>query len=385
MPASSSRNDTREAQAPTKHSPEPLDYFVEGERTTSPRPVILEKVMDPSLGSQPNTPDASTISCLSRSSTLTSSSTGQSQDSDFTIYSLNSSSLDEKVSVSRSSTLPAMGSYPVDRKSLSKPIRLFELPRSLLEHRQAYPYSSSFSVPMNEASSSRINRHLTWPKRQNEEIPAHNNQAPPSRHLTFPIDRSSNQTELEATHPFVFEGNEDRNVPGSTSTSEPLPKTLITPDTEMCYNVFPQELRPEEARFYEFRAQVDMAWATGLIKSNQCVFDSLDSKHDGLYCELAPNVSTEFVSQRNKKLLRNSSTLKGHKERAERPRSPESALFSAASTIVTSEAALAPEHNSRKRLQIQTEEIQESRVSSPSPPSKPCGERSRYVCRTHSV
>lgn len=398
MPASSPRNDTREAQAPAQGSIQDYDYFLGSERSMSPPPVSLEKAVDPSLSSQPNTPAASTISCLSRSSTLTSSSTGQSQDSDITVYSQNGSSLDEAVSVSRSLTLPAMGSYPVDRKSLPKgaAARLFELPRPLFELPPVYPYSSNVSVPMNQASSSRINRYLTWPKRQIEETPAHSNQAPPSRHLTFPMERSSNPTKLEDTRSFVFEANEDRNVPGSTSTSEPLSKTMITPDTEMCYNVLPQEMAPDEAGCYDFGAQADMFWATRLIKSNQCLLESLDSKHDGLYCELAPNASTDLVSQRSKKFLRNRARalLQGRKstERAinvasqrcksdqERPRSADGAMFSDASTVVTSEAAVAPEHISRKRPNTQTEEIQESRASSPSPPDKPRSERSRYVC-----
>lgn len=397
MPASSSRSSTPEAQALIQNPLQPLDYFLGGERSMSPPPVTVEKAMDPSLGSQPSTPATSIISCLSRSDT------GRSQDSDNTLYSHNSSSFDGTVFLPRISNFSAMGSHPVDHNSLPKgaAIRLFDLPKSRLEYRPAPTYPSRVSVPVSQSGSSRIHRNPTWPKRQSQGNRDLNNQAPPSRHSTFPIERPSDPTEPRATHSFVFEATENRDIPGPTKISDPLPEDMDLPytDVPVYYNALSQETTSDESKFFELRAREEMLWETKLIKSNDFMFDSLDSKHNGLLFPWAPNSSTEPVSQSGKKSLQKVLMLPGdetaetsridaskyHKSDRERSRSPESVISPAASTGVTSEAAIAPGILSREELQTGMEDIQECCALSPSLPAKPCGERSWYVCRSHSL
>lgn len=391
MPASSSRSSTPEAQALTKTRFQPPDCFLGGQRTMSPPPVTVEKAMDPSLGSQPSTPAASIISCLSRSDT------GRSQDSDNTLYSHNSSSFDGTVFLPRKSSFPAMGSHPVDHNSLLNgvPIPLFKLPKSRLEYRPAPTYPSRVSVPVNQPGSSRIHRNPTWPKRQGQENRDLNNQAPRSRHSTFPIERSNNPTEPRATNSFVFEATETLNIPGSTRIGDSLPEDMDIPDTDIpvYHSALRQEMAFEEPKSFNFEAQGDMILATRLIKSNPFMYDSLDSKHDGLHCEWAPNSSTEPVSQLRKKPFQNFSVLQGDQSAGRTKLSAskhyesdrERVIPPAASTIVTSETAISSGNLRREELQTQTEDVKESCASSPSLPAKLCGEDTRYVCRSPSI
>lgn len=390
MPASSSRSSTPEAQALTRSPFQPPDSFLGGERSMSPPPVTLEKAMDPSLGSQPSTPATSIISFLSRSDT------GRSQDSDNTLYSQNSSSFDGTVLLPRKSNFPAMGSHPVDHNSLPKgaAIRLFELPKSRLEYRPAPTYPSRVSIPVDQPGSSRIHRYPTWPKRQGQENRDLNNQAPPSRHSTFPIGKSSNTTEPKNTHSFVFEATENRNIPGSAKIGDLLPEDMDLPDTDMPVydNAFRQEMAPDETAIFNFQAQKDMILTTALMTSKQLMFDSIDSKYDGLHCERAPKCSAELVSQLRKKPFQKFSMLQGLESAGiaepvaskysesdrERSCSPDSVVFPATRTIITSEAAIAPRDINRKEVETQAED-QKSCASSPSPPGKLCGERNRYV------
>lgn len=390
MPASSSRSSTQEAQALTQNPSQPLDYFLGGERSMSPPPVTVEKPMDPSLGSQPSTPATSIISFLSRSDT------GRSQDSDNTLYSHNSSTFDGTVFLPRVSNFSAMGSHPVDHNSLPKgaAIRLFDLPKSRLEYRPAPTHPSRVSVPVNQPGSSRIHRNPTWPKRQGQENRDLNNQTPPSRHSTFPIEKSSTPTEPRATHSFVFEATENRHIPGSTKIGDPLLEDMDFPDTDMPVydNAFRQEMAPDEAAIFNVQTQEDIIWTTALMTSKQLLFDSLDSTYDGLHCEMAPNSSTELVSRLRKKPFQRFPMLQGRESAEiadhvaskhsepdrERSCSPDSVVFPATRTIITSEAAIAPRDISRKELETQAED-QKTCASSPSPPGKLCGERSRYV------
>lgn len=388
MPLSSSRSSTPEAQAMTKNRFQPPDSFLGGERSMSPRPVTLEKAMDPSPGSRPSTPATSIISFLSRSST------GHSQDSDNTHYSLNSSCFDGTVLVPRESPFPAMGSHPIDQNSLPKggPVPLFDLPKSQLEYRPAPKYPSRVSVPVNQPGSSRIQRPPTWPKRQSPENRDLNNRGPPSRHSSFPIERSSNTKKPIVTRSFVFEATENRNAPGSIETARPLPEDMDLPDTDIPVYYNGQGLAPDGVEIFNVQAQEDIIWTTGLMTSKQSMFHSLDSKYDGLHCERAPNSSTELESQLRKKPFQSFSMLGGHESAEmdeavaskhsasdrERSCSPDSVVFPVTRTIITSEAAIAPEDISRKALETQAEH-QESCTSSPSPRGKLCGERSRYV------
>lgn len=396
-PASSHRDCTPEDQAQTQDSVQPLDHIHGGQRATSPPPGALEKAMDPSLGSRPDTPTASSTSCLSRSSTLNSFSTTESQESINTLYSLISSFTDETVSVSRSLTLPAMGSYPVDRKSLPKgaSIRLFDLPK-LPSERSGYPYPSGTSVQTNQAGSGRINRYTTWPDRQNIETPAHDKQVLPSRHLTFPIEKSKDPTELAGSPYFVFEGSEGRRIPVSSRRHSPFLQGATTLSTEMCYNLFKQESPLDEAEFYRLQERNGMSvnpHGGRLGTSNDWMIGSLHSKHDGVHSELAHSPPTEWPSQRHtcRQASRNVSIIHGskaaerskgvvsqhHRSDLKRPCSPDSAMFSTTSTIITPGAAVAPEHTRRKESWIQEEEVHESRSSSPGPQNRSRRERNR--------
>lgn len=386
-PPSSPRNSTRGTQGQTEDDLESFDYFHEGKRAIPPLLVGLEKAMDPSPGPQPQTPAASSTSCLSRSSTLSSLSTTQTHESDTTDCSQSSLSSDDTTSLYRSLTLPSPVSYPVGRK------HFFKVPRALFEHRSVFPYPSGVSVPMERASFGRINRHPTWPDRQDEGRAAHNHHQSPLRHSTFPIESPRNPTLLHDTQTLISEGPEDAIVPEPSDMSDVLPENVTTSSTDMCYDVFRQEMPPDEPEFYTSHMQIGMFVKGSLISPDHCVFGSLDSKHDGLYCEVAANPSTEYVSQRRKMLSRKIPILQGRKaaERArnvasqlyrtygENQQSPERTMFSSANTLVTSEAAVAPKHMNRKEFPTQAEASRKSCSSSPSPPDKPCGEINRYV------
>lgn len=400
MPASSHEDNTRGVQAQTQDSVQPLAFLYEGERAMSPPPVTLEKAMDPSLGSQPNTPSAASTGCLSRSSTLNSSSTVQTQDSENTFYSHSSSFSDDTVSVSTSSSLPSLGPHPVDRNPLLKEanFRVFTLPKPLLEQHPVLPYASGVFFSKNHSRFGRINRYLTWPHPQDEEARPDSNQVPPQRKRTFPLEIPRDLTTLEEeTESFTCNENADSTMPLSSSLGDPLQSQVTALATDMDHNVLMQEGPPDEAESHNLQSHEDIFGKRRFITPDHWMPGSLNSKHDGLYCELPRNSSAEFLLQRPRKLSRNISifqerlkerkaiersrnaVLQHHQSDGEQQDSAETMAFPAASKIVTTEAAMAPERIGRKELQTQAEEIQESLTSSPSPPNKPCGEINRYA------
>lgn len=387
MPASSSRSNTPKAQAQTQDSFQPLDYFYEGERTMSPPPVALEKAIDPSLDSQPDTPSASSTSCLSRTSTLNSFSTVQTQDSDTTLCSQSTQSSDDTVSVSRSRTFPAMGSYPNDRKILPKGTDLrIDLPRSLHKQQTICPFPIGVSVPLAQSVPGRSNTYLRWPGDQGG-TPVPSNQTAPSRHLTFPIERPRNPTILEDTQPSMPERTEEETVSESSGLGNPLAKDMNNSSTDMCYNVVMQAVPPDDAELASLQAETDVFLKSRMITSERRMFGLLDSKQTGLEFKLDPIAS--FLSQRRKNLHRNRPASKTRRSLASqsyqadigRPCSPGGNVLSAASTIPTPESMEEPEHISKNEPLSQTEEIQGSRSPSPSLPQTLCGEDNRYVAR----
>lgn len=404
IPASSPRNDTREAQAPTQGSPQPYDYFLGSERTMSPPPVSLEKGVDPSQGSQPNTPAASTISCLSRSDTLNSSSTlasfstlnssitTQTQESGTTLCSQSSSSSDDTVSVPRSQTFPAMASYPNDRKILPKEttIRMVELRRSLYKQHAVLPSHIGGSAPPDQSSPGRSNTYLMWPYEQGEVAPVPNNQAPPSRHFTFPIEILRDSGRLV-----------DKEISTISPPQDPFlfnrsPEDVTISNTDMCYDMFKQEMPPDEPEFRSLQAQKDVFLKSRLTTPEQWMIGLLDSKEAGLQCQLAPNPS--FLSQRRKNLHRNRPLSKARKEPervmnlashhyeadGEQPYSPGSTTSSVANTITTPEATAEPEGFRQNQAQPEAEETQDSGFMGPSLPNEPSGGGNRYVDKIHS-
>ena len=391
MPASAPRNNIPEALAQTQDSPQPLEYFPGSERTMSPPPIALEKAMDPSQASQPDTPTVPRASsCLSRSSTLNSYSTTQTQDSDITFYSQSNSSSDDTISGPsvRSSTFPAMGSYPVDRKSFPKgaSIRVFEFPQSFFEPPTVFQYQSGASYQINRSTPGHTNRYFTWSDGQDGEITAEPNQAPPSRHLTFPFERSRNPGILEDTHFSMRENTGDATLSESSNMFDPLQKPATASDTEMDCTVF----NHHQAGLDHLKTQTDVLEKSRLTSSERLLLALLESKQAGLHCERAPNPS--FLSQRRKNSPWNSTMSKTPKESehvvnltsqdcqadTERPSGPGStAIFT--STIATSVATMEPEQFSTNELRTQLEDVQESRSGSPSFPNEPCGKRNRYV------
>lgn len=388
MPASASRNNTQEDQAQTHHPIQPRDYFLGGERTTSPPPGGLEKVMDPSLRSPPDTPAASSISSPSRSSTLNSFSTTQSQESNTTI---DSTSSDDTVSVPRSLSFPAMGSHPADHKSLSKgeTIRMVQFPVISLYHLKhtAFPLRIGVPVPLPQYSSGHNNTHPTWPDDQSGG-PAPNNQAPPSRHLTFPIGGPRNLTKFEDSISFMPEGDEDRTISESSRPGDPLSEDsgVDIPNTD----VESRSLETQTDAFLESRMNTsEERWMIG----------SLHSRQPGLQCQLPPDPSS--LLQRRKSSRRNrpmSNARRGLERTAslasqhchagtERSCSPCNTVFNVfndPSTITNSEATAEPENFSRNEPQNPEEEIKESHSPSLSLRNKPRGESKRYVQRTQS-
>lgn len=380
MPASSPRNNTPEAQAQTQDPFQPLDYFHGGERTKSPPPVALEKAMDPSLAfhldsSQPGTPAASSTTCLSRSSTLNSFGTIQTQDSDITLCSHTNSSSDDTVSVPRSSTFPAVRSYPVDLKSFPnganvRMVELPEFPKSLLYKQQkVLPFPVAGSVPTAQSIPG------------GERTQASNNQATPSRHLTFPMEKPKTPTRL---------GDEERTIPESLALGSPL----MISSTDLCYNMFKQEMPTHEPELCSLQAQTDVFVKSRLTTSERWTIGSIDSKQSGLHCQLGPGAS--FLSQRRRNLDRKramsilhreperviSLASQHYQEDRERPHNPENIMYPVASTTATSKSTMEPEDYRESEHQRRAEDIQESRSPSPILTSEPFAEGNRYVERT---
>lgn len=397
-PPSAHDDCTPEDQAQTQDSVQPLEHIRAGQMAMSSAPGALDKAVDPSLGSRPNTPTASSISCLSRSSTLNSSSTTESQESINTLYSIGSSSTDDTVSISRSLTLPTVGSYPANGISLPKGanIHVLQWPKSSSDHHRLFPYTSCVSAPMDQSSPGHMNRYPTWPKRKDEGSPAQNNQViPPVRHLTFPLPISRDPNIPDSTPSFMFEGNEDRSVPHSSSMKDQLPKDATTSSTGMCCNILRQNMPSDETEFRDLPEQTDGRVKCRLIGQTYWMFGPLDSKHDGMYCELAQRPSTDFLAQRRENLSRNMSVVHRHKgeewrrdmsskhykanEDSERPHSQDGTINSAASTIFPSESAVRFGELRRTEHQTQTNDMQRCRSPSLSVPNKPCGENNRFV------
>lgn len=399
MPASSPRDNTQEAQAQTQDSFQPPEYFNGGERTISPPPVTLEKDMDPSLcshlensqldSSLPDTSDASSTSFLSRSSTLNSFSTVQTQDSDTTLFSQSSPSLDDTVSVPRSLTFPAMRPYAVDRNSLPNGASI-----RMVEQHTVFPFPTRVPGPMIQSSSGLRNTYLTWPVNQGRETPIPNNQTIPSRHLTFPMERPRTPTKVEDTQSSVSQRNEERKVPDSPGLGNPLPQDVAT--SRAAVNAFRQEMPPDEPQFRALQIQTDMFLKSKLTASEQWMIGFLDSKKAGFHCQGVPNPS--LLSQRRKGPHRNRPTSKTRKEpervmnldsqhyhaSRQRPCSPDSTALSPAGTVASSEVTMEPKDFRANEPGARTEEIQESRSPSPTLTNKPCGEDKRYVLRTPS-
>lgn len=372
----------------------------------SPPPVSLEKAMNPSLDSHldnsqldsslPDTSDASSTSFLSRSSTLNSFSTVQTQDSDTTLFSQSSPSSDDTVSVPRSLTFPAMRPYAVDRTSLPKgaSIRMVEHPASIYEQHTAFPFPIGVSVPMVQSRAGLRNTYITWPVNQGQGIPIPNNQAPPSRHLTFPMERPRTPTKVEDTQSSMSQRNEERKVPELPGLGDPLPKDVATSRT--AFNAFRQEMPPDELESCGLQMRTDMFLKSRLTASEQWMIGFLDSKQAGFHCQAASNPS--LLSQSRKSLHRKRPTSKARKEServmnlnfqhcpADRQRScsPGSTVLSAATTNASSEATMEPKDFRANDPRTRAEEIQESRSPSPSLTKNPCDEGNRYVARTQS-
>lgn len=386
-PASPHEENTQEAQAQTQRSLQPLDSLLEGLRTMSPPPVALEKGVKSSLDSQPGTSALSTTSSLSRSSTLTSIATTQSQDTDITLFSRNSTSSDETLSPSRALTLPVISSFPGDRKSQPKraKLSLLEGPTSFFDQSSLFSYGGIVPVPFSQFRPGRINRYLSWPDLQGEEIPTYNNQAPPLRHLTFPIEGSREPSKPDSTIPSTFDGREGTTVPDSSDMGGQLPKDVAIPVTEKHCNVFRQEMIPNEADCGNLQTQTDM-YLRERFTSDHWVMDSLDSKRADLHRGFASYHSTHIRSQRAK---RAPNDLWGTIKRRE---ASENAIIEAAgyqdvereqlsrqdSTVVNLGAAVDPEAPNSIELQKEVNDNQESRRSSPVRGKKLCRRNPRY-------
>lgn len=400
-PASAHGDYTPEDQAHTQDPVQPLDHVHGGKTATSPPPGALDKAVNPSLGSRPNTPTASSISWLSRSSTLDSSSTTESQESGNTLYSISSSSTDDTVSISRSLTLPTVGSYPANGTSLPKGanIHVLQWPKSSSDHHRLFPCTSGVSVPMDQSGPGHMSRYPTWPKRKDEGSPAQNNQViPPIRHLTFPLPISRDPNIPDSMPSFMFEGNEDRSVPHPSSMKDQLSKDATTSSTGMCNNILRQNMPSGETVFRDLPEQTDSRVKCRLIGQTYWMFGPLDSKHDGMYCELAQRPSTDFLGHRREKLSRNMSVVHRHKgeergrvltskhyeanEDSGRPNSQDDTMYSAASTLFPSESAVGYGELRSTEHQTQTNDMQKCRSPSPSVPNKACGESNRYVRST---
>lgn len=403
MPTPSSRSNTPEAQARARDPFQPLDLFHEGERTMSPPPVTFEKAMDPSLDSQPNTPTGS--STFSRTSTLNSLSTVQTQDSDTTLYSQSTirtqdteatlcspitTTSDDTASVSRSRTFPSMGSYSNDRKALPKGTSLrVDLPRLLHQQHTIPTFPIGVSIPLAQYSPGRSNMYLAWRGDQGV-TPVPSNQTGPSRGLTFPIERPRNSTSLEDMQPSMFEETEEEAVSESSGLSDPLPQDINNSDTDTCDNMVKQEVFPDNTKPTSLQAETDVFVKKTMITSGQRMFGSLDSKQTGLKFQL--DSSPSFLSQRRKNSHRSRPTPKTRRILASqnyqadggRPPNPGSNVLCAASTIPTPESMEAPEHISKNKRRSQIEEIQGSRSPSPSLGKRPRGEDNRYVARIKS-
>lgn len=282
VPASPHGNNTLKAQPQAQDSLQPLDYFDMGERTMSPPPVALEKARSPSPGPCPDTPAASTISGISRSST---NNSFQSHDSDITLYSQTTSSSDDTISVPRSLSFPVMGASPLDHNSLPKGanIRVFRLPKPVFDAYTGVP------VSMNWASPAPIEGHPPWQEGQGEEILSHNSPVLPSRHQTFPIGRPR----IDDTQTPVPQGAQDLTETDASSTSDQLSKAEANPAPSMGHNVIRQEFPPDEADLQSLPAQTDMFLKGRFSTADRWVVGSFDRKHTGLYCGFASSSSTE--------------------------------------------------------------------------------------------
>lgn len=370
-PASPHEDNRQEAQAQTQRSLQPLDSVLEGLRTMSSPPGALEKAINSSLDSQPGTSATSTTSSLSRSSTLTSIATTQSQDTDITIFSRNSTSSDETLSPSRALTLPVISTFRGDHKSRPKRanLSLLEAPESFFEQNSLFSYGGIVPVPFSQFRPGRINRYLSWPDLQREEIPTHNNQVPLPRHLTFPIEGSRETSKPDSTAPSMLDGRAGTTVPVSSDMGDHRPKDGATPVTEKHYNVFRQEMIPNEADFGKLQTQTDM-YLRERFTSDHWMMDSLDSKGADLHRGFASYHSTHIRSQRGKRAL--DDLKEAIIEAARYQDAEEEQLSRQDSTVVNPEAPNSIE------LQKEVDDNQESLQSSPARRKKPYRRNPRY-------
>lgn len=293
MPPSPHGNNKLGGHARTRDSIQPLDYFHTlgiGERTMSPPPVGLEKARGPPTDSHPDTPAASTTSDFSRSSTINSL---QSQDSDITSYSLNTSSSDDTISVPRSLSFPVARNSPLNPNSLPK----VDVPFDFSSLLNAY---ASVRAPKDWASPVPINTHFFWPEGRDEESPTRTNQALPSRHSTFPIERRRSQTKLGDASSYTSNGNEDPAEPELSGMTDQTPEAVATSFPGMHHNTMRQETLPDEADRESLSVQTDTFLKGRFSVSDGLVVGSFDRKHADLSYGFASTSSTESLHYRRR-------------------------------------------------------------------------------------
>jgi hypothetical protein len=267
---------TLEAQAQTQDSVQPLGHFHAGERTMSPPPDALEKarVPSPSPYPPPDTPSASTISGFSRSSTINSS---KSRDSEITLYSQSS---DETVSVPRSSSFPVMGFSPPHRDAVPNAAYLRLLRRMELVPGQ-HP---TLPAPGHWARADLEGSHPA-PLRD-EEVSTPNNPILPSRHSTFPIGRSRNPMNLEDTPP-SSRGDQGQTDPdlSESKIGYQLPNYAIAevPEPEMRHDVAKQGLPSDGTSSHSLPVQTDIFLQGRFSAKGSWLVGSIDRKRANLH------------------------------------------------------------------------------------------------------
>lgn len=383
--ASTTRNNTAEAQAVTDNLVQPLDYLVEGEKTMSRHPEDLQKALDSLPDSRPDTPSSSATSYLSRSDTISSSTSIETQGSSITGYSQANLSSYDTLRVLRSLTLPtAMGANAADVKPFLKrsTFPVLEVPRSLLDRDPTLLYQSGSIAPMDQHGHDHINRHATWP-----EILHHPSQSPPAQTHSSTVERSRNPVRPEDTRSFIFE--------------ETMGSPVLTPsDSDSNVDSLQHQAR-------DSGIDISYSWTSQDTSSSEAVNPNLQhAMINSFHCEphgFQPPFSSisfsKLLLQRPKKTPRNRSRSKfrkglervvdlapqhTHAER-ERQHSPDSAISSTCSTIVDSEATVEPEDRSMNDGLPQEDDNQKSRSPTPSPPTNLVGNRKRCVPRSQQA
>ncbi|KAI3398528.1 hypothetical protein diail_9052 [Diaporthe ilicicola] len=364
-PGSPPMDNTTESQAETETFVQPLGGFGQDKRTTLP-PADFEKTLDSALGSRPDTPAESTTSFLSRSSTLNSSISTLSKESDDTLYS-HITPLQEYIHpASRSRTFPtAMGSNPVDNKSLAKGTnRLVLISGSSLERPVTFTYPTAFTVPKGQDFHDQTTNDVTCVA-LGRKIPPHHSQVPPARNHTFPVERPGNPERFACAQPFMNDGSTPSPVlsPSDLDGSvDPLQQQALPSSTGTAFDSWStheKSLRP--ATYYgQFYAHTEMFAQQSPVASHHATFRSFNCDPTAFQPQPASMPLSSFRLQQRKKASLNRSLSKACI-------GPDRVIHSAS----VSEHPAKPEDRSREEIRIQRVEEPDSCSPTPSHPKDP--------------